>query len=142
MTARPPRGSGKLRIRRDNGRALYPFAPRTPVLVVPGLNDSGPEHWQTLWQAKHPSFRRVVQEDFATPALERWSETIAHAVERAQLPESGPVHLNAPFRDPLAPVADDGTAAKMQAQLGEMFFCLRKARRQILGRVNRSERTL
>ena len=49
-------------------------------------------------------------------------QTIAHAVERAQLPESGPVHLNAPFRDPLAPVADDGTAAKMQAQLGEMFF--------------------
>jgi len=86
VTARSPRGSGKLRIRRDNGRALYPFAPRTPVLVVPGLNDSGPEHWQTLWQAKHPSFRRVVQEDFATPALERWSETIAHAVDACEAP--------------------------------------------------------
>ena len=86
MTARPPRGSGKLRIRRDNGRALYPFAPRTPVLVVPGLYDSGPQHWQTLWQAQHPSFVRVVQDDFATPSLERWSETIADAVDACDAP--------------------------------------------------------
>ena len=86
MTVRPTRRTGSRHAIRDGGRALYPFAPRTPVLVVPGLNDSGPEHWQTLWQAKHPSFRRVVQEDFATPALERWSETIAHAVDACEAP--------------------------------------------------------
>lgn len=49
-------------------------------------------------------------------------QTIAHAVERAWLPEPGPVHLNAPFRDPLAPEVDDGSAAALKDQLGELFF--------------------
>jgi predicted alpha/beta hydrolase family esterase len=81
VTARSPHRSGKGRSRRDSGRALYPFASRTPVLVVPGLNDSGPAHWQTLWQTQHPSFIREMQDDFATPSLEHWSETIADAVD-------------------------------------------------------------
>jgi predicted alpha/beta hydrolase family esterase len=86
VNARPPRRPGSRRIGRDTGRALYPFAPRTPVLVVPGLNDSGPQHWQSQWQAKHPSFRRVVQDDFATPSLERWSARIADAVDACDAP--------------------------------------------------------
>lgn len=49
-------------------------------------------------------------------------QTVAHAVERAWLPEPGPVHLNAPFRDPLAPAADDGAAAALKEQVGEMFY--------------------
>ncbi|MFT3781202.1 MAG: 2-succinyl-5-enolpyruvyl-6-hydroxy-3-cyclohexene-1-carboxylic-acid synthase [Nibricoccus sp.] len=49
-------------------------------------------------------------------------QTVAHAVERAFLPEPGPVHLNAPFRDPLAPVADDGAAAKLTEVVAEPFF--------------------
>jgi len=49
-------------------------------------------------------------------------QTVAHAVERAQLPESGPVHLNAPFRDPLAPIADTGSAAALKGDIGETFF--------------------
>ena len=24
------------------------------VLMVPGVNNSGPGHWQTIWQEKHP----------------------------------------------------------------------------------------
>ena len=74
------------RPRPGSGGALYPFAPRTPVLVVPGLHDSGPGHWQTLWQAQHPSFLRVVQEDFAAPTLERWSATIARAIDACDMP--------------------------------------------------------
>lgn len=44
----------------------------------------------------------------ASVALLRYlRQTVAHAVERAQWPVGGPVHLNAPFRDPLPPVRDE-----------------------------------
>jgi 2-succinyl-5-enolpyruvyl-6-hydroxy-3-cyclohexene-1-carboxylate synthase len=36
-------------------------------------------------------------------------QTVAHAVERSLAPYGGPVHLNAPFRDPLVPTEDTGT---------------------------------
>ena len=48
-------------------------------------------------------------------------QTVAHAVERTQWPVAGPVHLNAPFRDPLPPVADR-TAAGLRGKLREDFF--------------------
>jgi uncharacterized protein len=67
-------------------RVLYPFATRTPVLVVPGLRDSGPGHWQSIWQALHSNFTRVRQDDFATPDLERWSAGIARAIDAAGRP--------------------------------------------------------
>jgi 2-succinyl-5-enolpyruvyl-6-hydroxy-3-cyclohexene-1-carboxylate synthase len=35
-------------------------------------------------------------------------QTVAHAVERSLAPFGGPVHLNAPFRDPLVPAEDGG----------------------------------
>jgi predicted alpha/beta hydrolase family esterase len=67
-------------------RVLYPFATRTPVLVVPGLRDSGPGHWQSIWQALHSNFTRVRQDDIATPDLERWSAGIARAIDAAGRP--------------------------------------------------------
>ncbi|PYM48393.1 MAG: hypothetical protein DME16_11120, partial [Candidatus Rokuibacteriota bacterium] len=39
----------------------------TPVLVLPGYGDSGPEHWQSLWEAEDPACRRVVQRDWMLP---------------------------------------------------------------------------
>ena len=44
----------------------------TPVLILPGLGDSGPEHWQSLWEAADPAFRRVVQRDWENPELADW----------------------------------------------------------------------
>jgi len=71
---------------RTGAGALYPFAPRTPVLVVPGLHDSGPGHWQTLWQEQYPAFRRVIQDDFACPDLARWSAGVAKAIVECDAP--------------------------------------------------------
>ncbi|MFO1414132.1 MAG: alpha/beta hydrolase [Burkholderiales bacterium] len=67
-------------------RVLYPFAWHTPVLVVPGLHDSGPGHWQTHWEARFPELVRVVQDDFARPDLDAWAAAIAAAVEAAPAP--------------------------------------------------------
>ncbi len=66
--------------------------------------------------------------EFAVPELSEslfryLRQTVAHAVERALQPNAGPVHLNAPFRDPLAPVDDGGAAAKFAATMDwELFF--------------------
>jgi len=48
-------------------------------------------------------------------------QTVMHAYERTLAPGAGPVHLNAPFRDPLPPV-DDGSAGKLGPAFDEAAF--------------------
>ena len=50
---------------------------RPRVLVIPGWGDSGPEHWQSLWEKAHPDFQRVVQRDWLYPIRREWVETLA-----------------------------------------------------------------
>ncbi len=58
----------------------------TPVLIVPGLRNSGPAHWQTLWEAERPELRRVVQPDWDTPDLDAWAVVVAVAARAAAEP--------------------------------------------------------
>jgi predicted alpha/beta hydrolase family esterase len=51
-----------------------------PVLILPGLGDSGPDHWQSLWEASSPAFRRVIQRDWETPARADWVAALEAAV--------------------------------------------------------------
>lgn len=60
------------------------------------------------------------------PMLRYLRQTVAHAWERTQWPFAGPVHLNAPFRDPLPPIADD-TATPLREKIGEDFFAMLSA---------------
>jgi predicted alpha/beta hydrolase family esterase len=46
--------------------------PLATVLIVPGLSDSGPAHWQSIWGAKHPEYQRVRQDDWETPRCSDW----------------------------------------------------------------------
>src|SRR5678815_1618440 len=55
---------------------------RPPVLVLPGLYNSGPKHWQTIWERDHPGFRRVEQEDWETPSCSDWVATLQRALTR------------------------------------------------------------
>jgi predicted alpha/beta hydrolase family esterase len=52
-----------------------------PVLILPGLYNSGPEHWQSRWEAAHPDFRRVVQDDWERPRCADWVERLQAAVQ-------------------------------------------------------------
>lgn len=42
------------------------------VVIVPGLHNSGPGHWQTLWQQADPRFVRVQQNNWDYPRLDEW----------------------------------------------------------------------
>jgi predicted alpha/beta hydrolase family esterase len=58
----------------------------TPVLLLPGYGDSGPEHWQSLWEAEDPACRRVVQRDWMLPRLEDWLDTLDRHVAECEAP--------------------------------------------------------
>jgi 2-succinyl-5-enolpyruvyl-6-hydroxy-3-cyclohexene-1-carboxylate synthase len=55
------------------------------------------------------------------PMLRYLRQTVAHACERTQWPFAGPVHLNAPFRDPLPPI-EDGSAVGLRGRFNEHDF--------------------
>jgi len=50
------------------------------ALILPGLYDSGPEHWQSLWERDDPTVVRVVQRDWDTPIRQEWVGTLETAV--------------------------------------------------------------
>ena len=53
--------------------------PTPPVLTVPGLWNSGPQHWQTYWEAKHADWRRVAQRDWDRPDRAEWVAALQQA---------------------------------------------------------------
>jgi hypothetical protein len=57
-----------------------------PVLIVPGWGDSGPEHWQSLWEKANPDFRRVVQRDWLSPVRAEWVGTLTREIRAAGRP--------------------------------------------------------
>lgn len=56
------------------------------ILIIPGLGGSGPDHWQSRWQAKLSTARRVEQKDWDRPDLGGWRDAIAAAIAEAQRP--------------------------------------------------------
>ncbi|CAN7415116.1 alpha/beta hydrolase [Pseudoduganella sp. LjRoot289] len=54
----------------------------TPVLIVPGINNSGASHWQTIWERSHPGFERLAVEDWDHPDSASWSDAIGAAMRR------------------------------------------------------------
>lgn len=58
----------------------------TSVLIVPGYNNSGPEHWQSLWERAHPEYRRVMQRDWDYPERDEWVSALDAAIVQAPQP--------------------------------------------------------
>jgi uncharacterized protein len=56
------------------------------ILIVPGYTNSGPEHWQSRWQARLSTARRVEQAEWSKPVREDWTAEVAKAVNEAEKP--------------------------------------------------------
>ncbi|HEY4219292.1 MAG TPA: alpha/beta hydrolase [Gemmatimonadaceae bacterium] len=50
------------------------------VLIVPGWQNSGPAHWQSLWERDNPACSRVVQSNWDEPVPEDWIATLERAI--------------------------------------------------------------
>lgn len=53
------------------------------VLLVPGWQNSGPGHWQSLWEAKVKGARRVEMPNWEFPRRPEWVEALDEAIARA-----------------------------------------------------------
>ena len=56
------------------------------ILIVPGWQDSGPDHWQSRWERSLKTARRVVQDDWDKPDVEAWGDRILKFVSGATQP--------------------------------------------------------
>jgi len=54
------------------------------IFTVPGLFNSGPQHWQTHWENEY-GFVRIEQQDWETPVCDDWLQTIDAVVNQQPL---------------------------------------------------------
>ena len=56
------------------------------ILIVPGYTNSGPDHWQTRWEQKLSTARRVEQEQWSKPERDVWVDKLIDEVNKATKP--------------------------------------------------------
>ena len=61
-------------------------ASEADILIIPGYTNSGPAHWQTRWENKLQTARRVEQAEWSKPVREDWVERVAEEVNASSRP--------------------------------------------------------
>ncbi len=56
------------------------------ILIIPGYTNSGPDHWQTRWEAKLSTARRVEQAEWSKPVREDWVARVVEEVNASTKP--------------------------------------------------------
>jgi predicted alpha/beta hydrolase family esterase len=62
----------------------------TTILLVPGLGNSGPQHWQTKWAERY-HYPRVAQHNWDNPICADWVKTLHEAIGQASQAGGGVV---------------------------------------------------
>ncbi len=57
----------------------------TNYFIVPGLGNSGPEHWQTYFEMKGDNFIRINQLEWDAPNCEDWIKVIDDVISKYDL---------------------------------------------------------
>ncbi len=56
------------------------------ILIVPGYTNSGPDHWQSRWERKLSTARRVEQAEWSKPVKEDWVARLVEEVNASSKP--------------------------------------------------------
>lgn len=54
----------------------------SPVLIFPGIGNSGAQHWQSHWEQLNPDFVRISQRDWDNPVCEEWVAVLESTVQQ------------------------------------------------------------
>lgn len=60
--------------------------PAATLIIVPGLGNSGPGHWQSRWEHQRLNCRRVLQTAWDEPNLDDWCDALDAVVRIAPAP--------------------------------------------------------
>jgi uncharacterized protein len=64
----------------------------TSVFIIPGYTNSGPNHWQTLWEAGDASMARLKVDDWDHPVCASWVAAIDAQTRSARKPVVAVAH--------------------------------------------------
>ena len=53
---------------------------KSDIFILPGLGNSGEQHWQTHWERQY-GFKRINQSEWDAPVMETWISTIDEALK-------------------------------------------------------------
>jgi predicted alpha/beta hydrolase family esterase len=67
-------------------RPTHPDEIEPLILTVPGLNGSGPAHWQSLWESSRPDTHRVELGMWENPRRNAWVTKLDQAIRNARAP--------------------------------------------------------
>ncbi|WP_312519832.1 alpha/beta hydrolase [Massilia sp.] len=54
------------------------------VLILPGLWNSGPRHWQSLWHERYPQWQRTPHRDWTSPHRDEWVSELDAAIAQCR----------------------------------------------------------
>jgi len=57
----------------------------TNYFIVPGLGNSGPDHWQSYFEKSNKNFQRIHQQEWSKPECKDWIETIDKSIANEDL---------------------------------------------------------
>lgn len=66
--------------------SLDEVATRLDLVLIPGFKNSGPEHWQSLWQDHSPAFQRISHSHWNAPDIEHWIDATRRLLAQRQRP--------------------------------------------------------
>lgn len=63
------------------------FHRRQPVVLnIPGLGNSGPDHWQSRWEQRYPWFQRLDFGQWDRPDRQLWVQQLDAAIRATPSP--------------------------------------------------------